>query len=65
LQTLLTDIRAKKGGIVLFHDVQEYTVNNLREWIRAVKDEGHTFVPLVKFVPEAAKPLRAEASGNR
>jgi hypothetical protein len=65
LQTLLTDIRAKKGGIVLFHDVQEYTVNHLREWIRAVKDEGHTFVPLVKFVPEAAKPFRAEASGNR
>jgi peptidoglycan/xylan/chitin deacetylase (PgdA/CDA1 family) len=64
LQTLLTDISAKKGGIVLFHDVQEYTVNHLREWIRAVKDKGHTFVPIVQFVPEAAKPLPSEALGK-
>lgn len=64
LPTLLRDIRNKKGGIILFHDVKEHTVNHLREWIRAVKDEGHTFVPMAQFIPEAANPLPPEALGN-
>jgi len=61
LQNLLKDIRKNKGGIVLFHDVQKHTANNLEKWILAVKDEGHAFVPITRFVPEAANPLPPEA----
>jgi peptidoglycan-N-acetylglucosamine deacetylase len=61
LPTLLKDICREKGGVVLFHDVQKFTVDNLREWIRAVKAEGHTFVPLERFVPEATKKLSDKA----
>jgi peptidoglycan-N-acetylglucosamine deacetylase len=52
LPTLLKDIcqeckRHKDGAcVILFHDVQANTVENLQAWIRAVKAEGHQFVPL-------------------
>lgn len=61
LPTMLRDICSNKGGIVLFHDIQKFTVDNLHEWIKAIKREGHTFAPLEYFVPEAAKPLPPEA----
>lgn len=61
LPTLLKDICRYKGGVVLFHDIQKYTVDNVQDWIRAVKREGHPFVPLEDLVPEAAKPLPPEA----
>lgn len=32
--------------VVLFHDVHAHTADNLRTWIRAVRNEGHRFVPL-------------------
>lgn len=60
LPTMLKNICANKGGVVLFHDIQKFTVDNLREWIRAIKREGHSFVPMEKFVPEAAKPFSSE-----
>lgn len=50
LQNMLRDICRKKGGIVLFHDVQKFTVDNLQSWIRAIKAQGHTFEPLSRFV---------------
>jgi peptidoglycan/xylan/chitin deacetylase (PgdA/CDA1 family) len=52
LPTMLKDIcqeckRHKDGAcVILFHDVQANTVENLKDWIRAVKAEGHQFVPL-------------------
>jgi peptidoglycan-N-acetylglucosamine deacetylase len=61
LPTMLKDICREKGGIVLFHDVQKFTVDNVQDWIRAVKKEGHTFVGLEHFVPEANDPLPPEA----
>lgn len=61
LPTMLRDICREKGGIVLFHDIQSYTVAHLREWIRAVKAAGHTFKPMEHFVPEAADPLPGKA----
>lgn len=61
LKTMLKDICSQKGGVVLFHDIQKFTVDNLQDWIRAVKKEGHTFAPLEKFVPEASEPLPPEA----
>lgn len=61
LKTLLADICKKKGGVVLFHDIQKNTVDNLQSWIKAVKKEGHSFHPMEKFHPEASKPLPPEA----
>jgi peptidoglycan/xylan/chitin deacetylase (PgdA/CDA1 family) len=61
LATLLKDICRTKGGVVLFHDIQKYTVDNLQSWIKAVKKEGHTFAPMEKFHPEAKLPLPPEA----
>jgi peptidoglycan/xylan/chitin deacetylase (PgdA/CDA1 family) len=61
LPTMLKDICRQKGGVVLFHDVQKFTADNLRSWIQAVKREGHTFAPLERFVPEAKDPLPAKA----
>jgi peptidoglycan-N-acetylglucosamine deacetylase len=61
LETMLRDICRQKGGVVLFHDIQKFTVDNLHDWIRAVKREGHTFAPLERFVPEASRPLPPEA----
>jgi peptidoglycan/xylan/chitin deacetylase (PgdA/CDA1 family) len=61
LPTLLRDICRYKGGVVLMHDIQKFTADNLRTWIRAVKAEGHTFAPMERFVPEASNPLPPEA----
>lgn len=57
LPTMLRDICREKGGIILFHDVQKFTADNLRTWIKAIKAEGHPIVGLEKFVPEAKKPM--------
>ena len=60
LPTLLEDICKKKGGVILFHDIQANTVDNLQEWIRSIKAQGHQLVGLEKFVPEAAAPFKGE-----
>lgn len=60
LPTMLKDICSKKGGVILFHDIQAHTVDNLQSWIRAIKAQGHQLVGLEKFVPEAKKPFAAE-----
>jgi peptidoglycan/xylan/chitin deacetylase (PgdA/CDA1 family) len=49
-QQILKDICRSKGGVVLFHYIQAYTVNNLKTWIQAIKAEGHTFEPLSHFM---------------
>ena len=53
LPKLQQDICSMKGGVVLFHDVQKNTVDNLDAWITAIKAEGHEIVGLEHFVPEA------------
>jgi peptidoglycan/xylan/chitin deacetylase (PgdA/CDA1 family) len=61
LQSTLKQICSEKGGVILFHDIQKYTVDHLKEWITAIRKEGHTFVGLEQFVPEVLKPLPPEA----
>jgi peptidoglycan/xylan/chitin deacetylase (PgdA/CDA1 family) len=56
---LLTNICKFKGGIILFHDIQENTVNNLRVWIHGIKEQGHEFKSIEHFVPEAANELHS------
>lgn len=57
LPTMLRDICRQKGGIILFHDIQKFTVDNLRTWIKAIKAEGHSIVGLEKFIPEVKMSL--------
>lgn len=56
LPTMLKDICQKKGGVILFHDIQRNTVDNLQSWIKAIRAQGHSIVGLEKFVPEANIP---------
>ncbi len=58
---LLTNICKFKGGIILFHDAQEYTVIHLHEWIKGIKQQGHEFKSIEYFVPQAANSLPSEA----
>lgn len=58
---LLSNICKFKGGIILFHDAQEYTVNHLRKWIKGIKQQGHEFKSVEYFVPEAVNALPSEA----
>jgi peptidoglycan/xylan/chitin deacetylase (PgdA/CDA1 family) len=58
---LLEDIRKKKGGLVLFHDVQKHTVSNLNNWIKAIKSENHLFKSLDFFIPNSKLPLPQNA----
>lgn len=60
LEKMLKDICSAKGGVMLFHDIQAFTVDNIQSWIRAIKNEGHTFAPLEKFVSEAKRSLPQE-----
>lgn len=46
LKLLSKDICDKHGGIVVLHDTQVNTADNLKEWIKTLKCVGHTFVPL-------------------
>jgi peptidoglycan-N-acetylglucosamine deacetylase len=57
---LLSNICKFKGGIILFHDAQENTVNHLREWIKGIKEQGHEFKSIEYFVPQAANVLSSE-----
>ncbi|NLD92873.1 MAG: polysaccharide deacetylase family protein [Fibrobacter sp.] len=59
--SLLSNISKFKGGIILFHDAQEYTVNHLREWIKGIKGNGHVFKSIDYFIPLAANTLPSEA----
>lgn len=54
---MLKQICQSKGGIILFHDIQAHTVENLKKWIQAIKAEGHKIVGLDKFIPEVKGPF--------
>jgi peptidoglycan/xylan/chitin deacetylase (PgdA/CDA1 family) len=64
VSSMLKQICATKGGVILFHDIQKNTVEHLKEWIGIIKKEGHTFVGMEHFVPEVLNPLPPEACGE-
>jgi len=43
-EKMLKDICSEKGGIILFHDIHEFTALNIKSLIRAIKAEGHPLV---------------------
>jgi hypothetical protein len=53
----MKQICKNKGGIILFHDIQANTVQHLKSWIVAIKEQGHTFVGLEHFVPQLNTPF--------
>jgi peptidoglycan/xylan/chitin deacetylase (PgdA/CDA1 family) len=55
LPTVLKEICEFKGGIILFHDIHRNTADHLKEWIRAIRAEGHTIVGMEEFVPAATE----------
>ncbi len=55
VSSMMKQICDAKGGVILFHDIQKNTVEHLNEWIQIIKDQGHQFVGLDYFHPEAAK----------
>ncbi len=63
-EQILKDICRSKGGVVLFHDIQSYTVSNLKTWIQAIKAEGHTFEPLNHFMNLQPKATDKKSTTN-
>lgn len=61
LSSMLKQICSTHGGIVLFHDIQKNTVDNLQEWIKVLKSEGHPIVGMEHFVPEVTGKLPPES----
>lgn len=43
---MLEQICKRKGGVILMHDIQKHTVDNLGDWIDAIRAEGHKIVKL-------------------
>lgn len=43
---MLEQICARKGGVILFHDIQTNTANKIGNWIDAIHDSGHKIVKL-------------------
>ncbi len=62
---MLNQICEQKGGVVLFHDVQSNTAANLKKWIQAIKNEGHSFVKLEHFVPEAGEKVTPDMCDDK
>lgn len=60
LPSMMKQICAEKGGIILFHDIQKNTVDHLNEWIQAIKDQGHTIVGLEHFRPEVKNAFQKQ-----
>lgn len=46
LEFVLSQVRAYKGGIILFHDIHQNTADNLDAILTALEAEGYTFVRL-------------------
>ena len=43
---VLQQVRARNGGVLLFHDVKSFTASSLPEVLEALRDEGYTFISL-------------------
>lgn len=41
---VMSQVAQRKGGIILFHDIHQFTANNIGTIIRALKEKGYTFV---------------------
>jgi hypothetical protein len=52
LDLFLRGICEKQGGVVLMHDIQPHTGQNLDEWIEGMKCLGHRHVPLEQFLKQ-------------
>lgn len=52
LPILMDQICENEGGVVLLHDIQTHTANNIDEWIEAMKCVGHKFAPIEQFFGE-------------
>lgn len=49
LESMMKQICQEHGGVILFHDIHQNTVDHLAGWIDEIKAAGHTIVPLNHF----------------
>jgi len=57
LESMLKQICRKKGGVVIFHDTESNTAENLKTWIQKIKSEGHKIIPLSEARKDASETL--------
>lgn len=58
----LEQICDSHGGVILMHDVHQWTADNLPVFIESVRDSGHKFVSeseIIKYSEQASKPLNS------
>lgn len=55
---VMSQVEQRKGGIILFHDIHQFTANHLRTLIRQLKEQGYTFVSIddETVFPELNRP---------
>lgn len=49
LESMMKQICQYHGGVILFHDIQQNTVDHLEEWITEIEKAGHKIEPLDFF----------------
>jgi peptidoglycan/xylan/chitin deacetylase (PgdA/CDA1 family) len=69
LESMMKQICQTHGGVILFHDIHQNTVDHLAGWIDEIKKAGHTIEPLNYFYknlpqPQAVKAKSADTSTN-
>jgi peptidoglycan-N-acetylglucosamine deacetylase len=62
-QLYLQEIRSKKRGVVLMHDIHEKTVDMVKQILPTLIAEGYKFIP-VHEVPSVDRAIRAAAGGG-
>ncbi len=69
LESMMKQICQTHGGVILFHDIHQNTVDHLPGWIDEIKKAGHTIEPLNYFYknlpqPPANKSKEKDSSTN-
>lgn len=59
----LEEIRSKRRGVVLMHDIHDRTVDMVKQIVPVLEDEGYRFVPLEE-VPSIKRAIAAAAAGE-
>ena len=60
LESMMKQICQHHGGVILFHDIQQNTVDHLEEWIDAILAVGHKIEPLTSFYKNISKNSKAQ-----
>jgi peptidoglycan/xylan/chitin deacetylase (PgdA/CDA1 family) len=59
----LKEIRSKRRGVVLMHDIHDKTVDMVKQMVPVLKAEGYRFVP-IQDVPSVKRAIQAADTGE-